>query len=122
MCTVKGTEDSGGEGIVSPHGIPTDLLDRCMIIKTVPYSKEEIKVVLNLRSKVEGLKLGEEALDQLAEKGSKTSLRYVLQTLTPASILSRHSNRPEITPEDVTELDDLFIDAKTSADFTSVSD
>lgn len=77
LCTVKGTEDSGGEGIVSPHGIPTDLLDRCMIIKTTPYNKDEIKTVLSLRSKVEGLKLGEAALDQLAEKGAQTSLRYV---------------------------------------------
>ncbi|EOR01153.1 hypothetical protein E3P92_01767 [Wallemia ichthyophaga] len=121
MCTVKGTEDSGGDGIVSPHGIPTDLLDRCMIIKTTPYSKEEMKVVLSLRSKVEGLKLGEAALDQLAEKGANTSLRYVLQTLTPASILSKNSNRAEISPEDVSELDDLFIDAKTSADFTAAT-
>jgi len=33
----RGTED-----VVSPHGIPLDLLDRLLIIKTVPYTREEI--------------------------------------------------------------------------------
>merc|ERR1711883_12151 len=32
VCTVKGTE------VVSPHGIPMDLLDRMLIIRTMPYS------------------------------------------------------------------------------------
>lgn len=34
---VRGTED-----IVAPHGIPLDLLDRVMIIRTLPYSQEEM--------------------------------------------------------------------------------
>lgn len=33
----RGTED-----IVAPHGIPLDLLDRVMIIRTLPYSEEEM--------------------------------------------------------------------------------
>ena len=36
-CTIRGTD-----GIVSPHGIPLDLLDRLMIIRTLPYSKEDM--------------------------------------------------------------------------------
>merc|ERR1712176_1064591 len=31
ICTVRGTE------IKSPHGIPVDLLDRMLIIRTIPY-------------------------------------------------------------------------------------
>ena len=41
-CIVRGTED-----IYSPHGIPTDLLDRLMLIKTVPYNQKEILQVFN---------------------------------------------------------------------------
>jgi RuvB-like protein 1 (pontin 52) len=41
-CIVRGTED-----IYSPHGIPLDLLDRLMIIKTIPYSREEMHQVFN---------------------------------------------------------------------------
>lgn len=36
-CTIKGTED-----IVSPHGMPLDLLDRIMIIRTLPYRIEDM--------------------------------------------------------------------------------
>lgn len=40
-CIVKGTED-----VYSPHGIPLDLLDRLMIIKTIPYNREEMLQVI----------------------------------------------------------------------------
>merc|ERR550539_805183 len=36
-CTIRGTD------IASPHGIPLDLLDRLLIIRTLPYSKEEMQ-------------------------------------------------------------------------------
>jgi len=32
MCTVRGTE------VIAPHGVPVDLLDRLMIIRTMPYA------------------------------------------------------------------------------------
>lgn len=83
LCTIRGTENEtgsgsvGGDGIVSPHGIPVDLLDRCMIVRTLPYSREEIKQVLGLRLKVEGLAIKDEALEKLADDGVRTSLRSV---------------------------------------------
>lgn len=64
-----------GEGIVSPHGVPVDLLDRCMIVRTLPYNRDEIKQVVSLRLKVEGLGIQEDALEKLADDGVKTSLR-----------------------------------------------
>merc|ERR1711943_106852 len=42
VCTIRGTD------IVSPHGIPVDLLDRLMIIKTAPYSLEEIMQIMSI--------------------------------------------------------------------------
>lgn len=41
-CTIRGTED-----IVSPHGMPLDLLDRIMIIRTLPYRIEDMAQVPN---------------------------------------------------------------------------
>uniref|UniRef100_A0A674GAI1 RuvB-like helicase n=2 Tax=Passeriformes TaxID=9126 RepID=A0A674GAI1_TAEGU len=41
-CIIRGTED-----IVSPHGIPLDLLDRVMIIRTMLYTPQEMKQVRN---------------------------------------------------------------------------
>lgn len=107
---VRGTPD-----IVSPHGIPVDLLDRCMIVKTEAYSREQIGKVVQMRANIEGLKLGPEVLDRLAAEGEKGSLRYSLQLLTPASILASLAGRNQIEPEDISEMNELFIDARTSA-------
>jgi len=74
LSTIRGTEP---HGIVSPHGIPVDLLDRCMIVRTLPYSRDEISRVLEIRAKVEHLVLAPDALASLADQGAETSLRSV---------------------------------------------
>ncbi|KAG6884902.1 RuvB ATP-dependent DNA helicase pontin [Termitomyces sp. T159_Od127] len=107
---VRGTTD-----IVSPHGIPVDLLDRCMIVKTEGYTREQVGKVVNLRAIVEGLKLGPGVLEKLAAEGERTSLRYALQLLTPASISATLKGRSQIEVEDIGEMGELFLDAKTSA-------
>ncbi|KAL9938600.1 hypothetical protein V8E36_002319 [Tilletia maclaganii] len=124
---VRGTEydgkpGSGQGGIAAPHGIPTDLLDRCMIVRTSPYERDDIKEVLKVRIKVEGLQVEEDALDKLTEEGVKSSLRFALQLLTPASILSQAYGRESITVADVSEADVLFIDARRSARNLAVAD
>ncbi|CAM0136868.1 RuvB ATP-dependent DNA helicase pontin [Umbelopsis sp. WA50703] len=110
MCTIRGTED-----IVAPHGIPIDLLDRLLIIRTLPYTIDEIKVIVRIRAKIENLTVDDAAADFIAENGIKTSLRYAIQLLTPASILASINGRESITLDDVNEVDDLFLDAKKSA-------
>ncbi|KAJ3092748.1 RuvB-like protein 1 [Quaeritorhiza haematococci] len=110
VCTIRGTDD-----VVSPHGIPVDLLDRLLIIRTLPYTMEEIIVILNIRAKTEGITVDESANKHLAEIGVKSSLRYAIQLLTPASILARINGRTNVTAEDVEEVDRLFYDAKSSA-------
>jgi RuvB-like protein 1 len=67
---VRGTTD-----VHSPHGIPLDLLDRCLIVKTDPYTQAEVSKVVQLRANVEGLKLGEGVLPRLASEGGRGSLR-----------------------------------------------
>ena len=70
MFIFRGTED-----IVSPHGIPLDLLDRLLIIRTLPYTLEEMKEIIRIRAKVEGINVDEISVDHLAEVGQKSSLR-----------------------------------------------
>ncbi|KAJ5038069.1 uncharacterized protein L3040_006940 [Drepanopeziza brunnea f. sp. 'multigermtubi'] len=110
MCTIRGTED-----LVSAHGIPPDLLARLLIIPTNAYEPDEIKKIVRIRVTVEGLSITEAALDKIAEHGSRISLRYALQLLTPSSILARVSGRNQIDVMDVAECEDLFIDARRSA-------
>ncbi|KAJ3241007.1 RuvB-like protein 1 [Chytriomyces hyalinus] len=110
MCTIRGTDD-----VVSPHGIPLDLLDRLLIIRTLPYTLDEIRVILGIRAKIEGIKIAEDALEALSQIGVKTSLRYANQLLTPGNILARINGRDEIQTENIEEVDQLFYDAKGSA-------
>ncbi|WRT66119.1 RuvB-like helicase 1 [Kwoniella shivajii] len=119
ICTIRGTEYDGptgssSEGIRSPHGLPIDLLDRCMIVKTSLYSRDEIRKVVEMRCKIENININQLALNKLADQGENSSLRFVLQLLTPASILSKNKGKLEVEIDDIEELDDLFLDAKRS--------
>jgi DNA helicase TIP49 (TBP-interacting protein) len=60
---------------MAPHGIPTDLLDRLLIIHTDPYSVEEMASIITLRAKTEGIIASQESINILAAVGEKTSLR-----------------------------------------------
>jgi RuvB-like protein 1 (pontin 52) len=113
MCKVRGTEVS------APHGVPLDLLDRMLIVRTMPYSVEEIVQIMSIRAVTEGFTLSEGALSMLGELGDRTSLRYAMQLLTPASILAKTCERDNIEAEDVEEIDSLFLDAKQSAKLLS---
>merc|ERR1712216_456902 len=113
ICTVKGT------GVISPHGVPVDLLDRMLIIRTMPYSVEEMIQIVTIRSTLEGIEIDEESLARLAEIGEATSLRHAVQLLTPAKILASTSGRDSIVKADVEEVNELFYDAKQSAKILS---
>lgn len=108
MCTIRGTD------MRSPHGIPVDLLDRLLIIKTVSYNLEQIISILSIRASTESIELDEYALAELGKIGAKTSLRYVVQLLTPARILADSQGRTSVLQKDILEIYDLFSDAKRS--------
>ena len=108
-CIIKGTD------IRSPHGIPLDLLDRVMIIKTMPYSQEEMMQIIKIRSLVEGIQLDDQSLTELGSIGCSTTLRYAVQLLTPASILAKINGLEAVSINEVSEINELFYDAKASA-------
>ncbi|KAK9317462.1 TIP49 C-terminus-domain-containing protein [Lipomyces starkeyi] len=116
MATIRGTED-----IVAPHGVPPDLVDRLLIVRTLPYNKDEIRLIVEKRKNTESLSISDEGLDKLAEQGVNTSLRYALQLMAPAGILARAKGRPEIGVADIEEAEELFIDAKRSTAIVQAS-
>ncbi|KAL0046281.1 hypothetical protein WJX82_007891 [Trebouxia sp. C0006] len=110
ICQIRGTD------MLSPHGIPVDLLDRLVIIRTLQYVLEEIIAILNTRAKVEGLVMDStEALAYLGQIGERTSLRHAVQLLTPAAMMAKTSGRDEISTGDVEQVAELFHDAKFTA-------
>ncbi|RLE48531.1 MAG: TATA box-binding protein [Candidatus Methanomethylicota archaeon] len=117
LATNRGITKIRGTDIKSPHGIPLDILDRLMIITTRKYEAEEIREILKIRASEEGVKLSEKALEELTKIGEETSLRYVVQMLTPAQIVARRNRREEVLPEDVEEVRKLFADVKQSTKY-----
>lgn len=106
---------SGTTDIVSPHGIPLDLLDRLLIIRTLPYHSSEMEQIIKLRAQTEGLQLDEAAFARLSEIGSSSTLRYAVQLLTPAHQMCKVNGRTQITKEDIDDVHALFLDAKRSS-------
>merc|ERR1712096_231817 len=109
ICEIRGTD------MKSAHGIPVDLLDRLLIIRLLPYSLDEMVQILAIRCATEGIEVEEDALAHLATIGTKTSLRYVVQMITPASVLSETLGKAKVSKDEVEEISSLFFDAKTSA-------
>merc|ERR1712159_125513 len=109
MCNIRGTE------IPAPHGVPVDLLDRVMIIRTMPYTLEETFQILSIRAKSEGVEVEDEGLAYGAQVGQDASLRFAVQLLTPAKVIASTAGRNSISKSDMEEINRLFLDAKTSA-------
>ncbi len=108
ITRVRGTE------FTSPHGIPLDLLDRMLIISTRPYTRDEIKKILEIRAAEEKVKFAEKALEKLTEIGEQATLRYAVQLLTPSYIVAKESGRENILPGDVERAVKLFSDVSRS--------
>ena len=116
VCKIRGTD------IVAPHGIPVDLLDRMLIVRTMPYSHEEMVQILAIMAGVEGIEMEDGALEGLGKLGASSSLRYAVQMLTPARILAETCGRTKIGKADIGEVDQLFFDGKASAKFLAKSE
>ncbi|KAF8500261.1 hypothetical protein F5888DRAFT_1369294 [Russula emetica] len=116
--------------MVSPHGVPRDFLDRRMAIHAIKWERLFSCVLLYSR----GIKIrlrccrlvGSRGEEELATVWNVLSIqysspvliafatRYALQLLTPASILVQLAGRSQIELEDIGEMTELFLDAKTS--------
>lgn len=109
IATVRGTD------IRSAHGIPVDLLDRLLIIRTRPYTDAENRQILSIRASTEQISLEEDALELLASIAGEYSLRYACQILTPSRLIAEASGRTsQVSRSDVEEANSLFCHAKKS--------
>jgi RuvB-like protein 1 (pontin 52) len=115
FATNRGMSKMRGSEEVVPFGLPPDIIDRLLIIPTRSYPKGDIKRIISIRAKAEGVELDAESLDKLAEIGVTSSLRYTIQLLTPCKLLAGVSEGGAITPKVIEEVQELFMDARTSA-------
>lgn len=113
MAKIRGTET------VSPHGMPTDLLDRLLVVHTSQYTLQELAQIIRIRAETEGVQIEEPAVVRLSEIGLESSLRYTLMLLTPAKIIAATAGNAAITAKDIDETVTLFFDGKRSGRFLS---
>uniref|UniRef100_A0A6B2L3T7 RuvB-like helicase n=1 Tax=Arcella intermedia TaxID=1963864 RepID=A0A6B2L3T7_9EUKA len=111
MTTIRGTD------VLAPHGIPLDLLDRLLIIRTQPQTEREMHLIIKVRAETEGIKLADESLAALSALGNQTSLRHAIQLLQPCHILAKtlDPNEAKVTPAIIADAASLFLDSKASA-------
>ena len=73
--TPRGITRIRGTTYSSPHGIPIDLLDRTIIIPTVPYQEKELLQILKIRCEEEDCDMSEDALKVLTKIAVEATLR-----------------------------------------------
>nr|CAD7193826.1 unnamed protein product [Timema douglasi] len=96
--------------------------EELMIIRFIPYKRDQMEQILRLRAQTEGIQIDESALSLLADFGVRATLRYSAQLLTPASLTAKVNGRVTIAREDVQEVSNLFLDAKSSAKILSLNE
>lgn len=116
FATNRGVTTVRGSEIKSPHGIPADLLDRLLVVRTQVPPLSDIGKIIETRAEAEGVRISEGALRLLASKGDVTSLRYACQLLTPAAILAESRGAPVVEEADIVEVSSLFLSAGASAE------
>lgn len=114
MATNRGITKIRGTNYESPHGIPIDLLDRMIIIRTVPYTVDEMSEILKIRCEEEDCTMSSDAMNILAKISTQTSLRYAIQLITTSSLISRRRKQPEVSVGDVKKVYELFLDETRS--------
>lgn len=117
MATNRGITRIRGTNYKSPHGMPLDLLDRMIIIATTPYQESELKEILKIRCEEEDCEMTDDAITVLTRIALETSLRYAIQLITTASLVSRKRKSTEVGIEDVKRVYSLFLDEGRSTQF-----
>uniref|UniRef100_A0A914GXH8 RuvB-like helicase n=1 Tax=Globodera rostochiensis TaxID=31243 RepID=A0A914GXH8_GLORO len=98
--------------VESPHGVPLDLLDRCLIIRTSNYNEHEIREILKIRASDELVEMDDDSINDLVQIALETSMRYCMQLISTSDILRQRRKGEKVTVDDVKKAWSLFIDVK----------
>ncbi|CEF62258.1 RuvB-like 2 [Strongyloides ratti] len=105
-----------GSNITGPHCLPTDLLDRCLIIRTEEYNRDEKVSIVMLKAKTDDIDMSGEGVDKILRTiCAKNSLRYAINVITLASQLSKKIKEEKLSKDALTRAFTLFIDPERSA-------
>ncbi|KAI6133755.1 TIP49-domain-containing protein [Pisolithus croceorrhizus] len=114
MASNRGMSRIRGTNVRSPHGLPVDLLDRVLIVSTRPYSEEETQQIIQIRCEEEDVTLTSDALNVLTSMAGSTTLRYALNLISCAQMISRKRKAEQVGVEDLRRAYTYFMDEKRS--------
>eukprot|EP01134_Creolimax_fragrantissima_P003250 CFRG3250T1 len=117
MATNRGITRIRGTNHKSPHGVPLDMLDRCLIVSTESYSENELKQILAIRADEEDVSLSDDAKQFLTKVACETSLRYAMQLVMTSDLVAKRRKSPIVDISDVKRCYTLFLDDKRSTAF-----
>lgn len=117
MATNRGITRIRGTDYKSPHGIPLDLLDRTLIIPTLPYTEQEMRQIIELRAEEEDINIDEESIQLICRIGIEVSLRYSLHLLSVSFLIAKRRKNNIINIQDVRKAYSLFLDVKRSTQY-----
>ncbi|BDR92568.1 RuvB-like helicase [Vulcanisaeta souniana] len=117
LATNRGITKIRGTDIESPHGVPLDMLDRLIIIRTKPYTPDEVREIIKIRAREEKVSLANDALEVLTKIGAEESLRYAIQLLAPAQLRAQEIGHKEISKEDIEYVKKMFLSVKESVQY-----
>ena len=117
LATNRGITTIRGTTYKSPHGIPIDLLDRLLIISTVPYNTNELHHIIKIRCDEEDVDITDESIDMLTVIAGETSLRYAIHMITVSNLVAQKRKSNTIDISDIKKVYSLFVDVKRSTEF-----
>ncbi|KAL4261765.1 RuvB-like helicase 2 [Pleurotus pulmonarius] len=91
-----------------------DLLDRVLIVSTQPYAEEDIQQIVQIRCQEEDVTLTAEATTVLTSMAMQTTLRYALNLISCAQVISRKRKAEKVDVEDLRRAYAYFMDEKRS--------
>lgn len=106
---IRGTNYNG------PHGLPADLLDRLIIIRTQKYEEKEMNKILSLRCEEEEVQIEPAALELLTKIGVDTTLRYAMQLIQVANTLAQRNMSSTVLIGHIQAVYKMFAEEQRSA-------
>ena len=114
MATNRGLTKAKGSQDITPHGLPADLLDRCIIVPVERYEAKDVSMILKIRATEEEVELNDEALQLLTKIGQETSLRYGCNLIIVSNQIALKRGSKIVELQDVEKSYLLFLDSKRS--------
>lgn len=117
MASNRGMTKIRGTNYESPHGIPSDLLERTVIITTSPYQEKELACILKIRCNEEDVTMTDDAMILLTRIALETSLRYAIQLIMVANVVAKRRNQKQVDIAEIKRVYSLFLDETRSSVF-----